>query len=344
MALNLPLDRYGDTTDRMGASKFYELNAPKYMYGGYLDSSEVLDLRGKQTSEYNTQATGLALADISAGQQDGLKIIVMNRATRVPMVGGFDDSEAAEWVTGMEAAYFVSFHARTSRVMVHAAPSKNGIAGYFSSGSVVEAKGVLRAGEFFTDSATGFTARVGGIQAASATVSITFSKTSADEDSCSYANDGALCTAGASPLPAVCQQGRCEVVAPGVKCGRFLDLESQEGFPATFLGRYTRTECPDDPGSCRFNGRAQYVHSSGRFRMAWSSARYWIINLAENDETVTSRYAMLMNTAGKTDSTDYAKPADLRALADPSYVGWAASPAGRTFSADGIFVKLLAAC
>ena len=40
-----PESEYGDKTCRLGSSWQYELNAVKYMYGGYLDDSEIDDFR-----------------------------------------------------------------------------------------------------------------------------------------------------------------------------------------------------------------------------------------------------------------------------------------------------------
>ena len=315
---------YGDVTCRMGASNRYELNAPKAMYGGYLDSDEIADFRDKQTSEHT--AGTLVLADIT-GTVAGTKVIVLGRAVELPFIADFAEDGKAEYTTSDEAVYFVSLHGRTGKVMVHYAPSRRGIAGYMSSGSVVAQNGMLGQGNSFTDAVTGFTLYVKSIQGVSgnagikATVSLVFTKSFTEMDQCVMKTAGGKCN-GNSPLPSVCAAGRCQVVSPHVKCGRFLDLATNNGFPSYLVGRYTRSECEDD--SCLYNGRAQYVHEGGKYRLCSAEDGYWILNKASYTETETGRYARLVKTESTNlaDKSNYYKLTDLRTLADPDTVAY----------------------
>lgn len=245
------------------------------MYLGILDSSEIDDYRTDGRQKCGAVTT-VVINQISGAKATGRKVVLVRRSIRVPLQNGYDKTtNAPTYTEGAEASvYFTSFHARTKKVIIHSAIQKYGIAGYFTTGSTLETHnspvgtGQLGVGESFEDSKTGYSVTVRAISDTSATVDLSFCGDAGSTDSCNFELDGMPCSSGTTPLPSVCKSGACQVIGPGIKCGRYLDVKVSAAagntFPSFLVGRYVRQDGSDDS---LHNGRVQYLKLGGMYAM-----------------------------------------------------------------------------
>ena len=101
---------------------------------------------------------------------------------------------------GVASVYFTSFHAATKKVLIHSAAHTRGIAGYFTSGSVLETanspvgSGILDVGETFEDAKTGYKVTVRSIADSTAAVDVSFClENNATQDQCNFLADASPC-------------------------------------------------------------------------------------------------------------------------------------------------------
>ena len=82
--------------------------------------------------------------------------------------------------------------------------------------------GILGVGETFEDAKTGYKVAVRSIADSNATVDVSFCLVNnATQNPCNFLRDGTPCDGTDSPVPMQCMNGRCELIAPNVKCGRY---------------------------------------------------------------------------------------------------------------------------